>query len=195
MRIQNFASGLLRRGKAVIAGLAAATLLMPVPAMAITYLGSWQASFSQTGGPTPPKPTFSDAVSGQNDTLLVDMGEYQGATATATSTIQLTRQVSISSSSQAVQFDHSFSGLFEQAGYSVKLSVLDSKGKSLVAINVSRSTTSKTFTELQDSINALDSLAKGTYTLVVTITDQTNNKIGGWKRNTSQEHEFDFQGQ
>jgi hypothetical protein len=63
--------------------------------------------------------------------------------------------------------------------------VEDSSGHVVVApINVSKSTNSKTFTELPDSLNVNKTLAKGTYTLVVTVTNTTSNKIGGWK-NTS----------
>jgi hypothetical protein len=197
MNWTNVASTVLWRMRRVVGGLAAALLLIPMPAMAITYLGSWQASYSQSGGPTPPTPTFSDSgVSGQNDTVLVDMGEYQGSTAKATSTIELTRDISISSSSQVIQFDHSFAGLFEQAGYSVTVAVENSKGQVVVTpISISKTTTSTTFKELQDSLNVNERLSKGSYTLVVTVTDATNNKIGGWKRHNSQSHEFDFQGQ
>jgi hypothetical protein len=190
---------LLGRMRRVVGGLVAALLLMPVPAMAITYLGSWSATFTQTGGPTPPKPTFTDSLSsgGQNDTLLVAMGDYQGSTAAATSTIQLTRPITISQPTQVIEFDHSFAGLFAQAGYSATVAVKDSSGHAVVTpFSLNESTTSKNFTELQDSLNVNKKLARGNYTLVVTVTDTTNNKIGGWKKYQSiSAHEFDFQGQ
>ena len=98
---------------------------------------------------------------------------------------------------QTVEFDHSFSGLFSQAGYSVTVAVKNSSGQTvLTPISVNRSTTSKTFTELQDSLNALEKkIPNGNYTLVVTVTDTTSNKIGGWKHGSKSKHEFDFQGQ
>jgi hypothetical protein len=203
MNAKNWAVLLPRGLRRVVGGVVTTLLLMPVPAMAITYLGSWSATFTQTGGPTPPKPTFTDVPNfngnPQNDQLLVDMGEYQGSTATATSTIQLTRQVSIPKT-QRIEFDDGFSGLFSQAGYSATVTVKDSNGNIIVTpINVTKSTTSKTFIELQDSNNVTQSIAGSAknYTLVVTVTHNTSNKVGGWKHNPPHKsaHEFDFQGQ
>jgi hypothetical protein len=186
----------LWRMRGVLGGLATLLVLMPVPAMAITYLGSWSPMITESGTPTPPTPTFTDTVSGQDDTLLVTMGEYQGTSATATSRIQLTRQVMITDNSQVVDIIHTFAGLFEQAGYQTKITVQDSNGNTVVSINDNRLTNSKTFTELQSSINVSDTLSKGTYTITVTVTDFTNNKFGGWKNfNSISAHEFDFQGQ
>jgi hypothetical protein len=194
---------LLGRMRRVVGGLVAALLLMPLPAMAITYLGSWTvASSSATGGPTPPTFTIAgDNVTnaGQNDQLLVSIPDYQGSTANATSTITLTRPVSISQpGGQTVEFDHSFTGLFSQAGYSVTVALDDSSGHVvLTPISVNKSTTSTQFAQLQDSVKALErKIPNGSYTLVVTLTDTTSNKIGGWKRYQSiSAHEFDFQGQ
>ena len=113
------------RWRRVLGGAVALLVLMPVPAMALTFLGSWVKSTSVSGGPTPPTPSFSDSTSGQNDSLIVDMGDYQGATATANSSITLTRQFQITSSSQQMQFDHAAMNQFAQAGEKVTLKVED----------------------------------------------------------------------
>ena len=201
MNARTWAFTLLRRMRGVAGGLVAALLLMPLPAMAITFLGSWSPTFTQTGGPTPPTPTIvSDSVTnaGQDDQLLVNMDQYQGSTAKASSQIVLTRQIQITSSSQTVEFDHTYDALFSFAGYTTTVQVKDLQGHVVITpINVSKSNTSGTFKELQDNANVRQSLANGTYNLVVTITNTTNNKVGGWKFNPGHksEHEFDFQGQ
>src|SRR5215831_2905633 len=53
--------------KRLAAGLAAALLLTPVPAMALTFTTGWVASYSQAGGPTPPTPVYTDATAGGRD--------------------------------------------------------------------------------------------------------------------------------
>jgi hypothetical protein len=192
---------LLGRMRRVVGGLVAALLLMPVPALAITYLGSWSAMTTVSGGPKPPTPAIiSDAITngGQNDQLLVNVGQYQGSTATASSQIVLTRQIQITSNSQGIEFDHTYDALFSYGGYTTRVEVDNSKGQAVITpINVSPSNSSAAFKELQDNLNVKQSLAKGTYTLKITIINTTNNKVGGWKFNPGHKsfHEFDFQGQ
>jgi hypothetical protein len=193
----NRAAARLKGCGRVLGGLTAAILLLPMPAMAISYITSWQATYNQSGSPLPPKATFNDGgIVGQNDTLFVDPGEYTNGTTPASSSITLTRQVSLSAN-QTIEFDHSFSGLFAQGGYSATVVVEDLMGHPVVTpFSVNKNTTSSSFIELQDSLNVRNRLNNGNYLLVVTVTDVTNNKLGGWKKNNkSQEHEFDFQGQ
>jgi hypothetical protein len=177
----------------VVGALAACLVLLPVPAMALTFTGSWVASYSQSGGPTPPTPTFTDNLSAdQNqDVLTVNMGTYQGATAPATSTIQLARPFSVSARSQTVEFDHAFTTLFNQGGATVTVAVQDALGQTLVTpINFSQSTTGTAF--LSDDETVFNRLRAGNYTLAVTVTYQTSNKIGGYQSRSV--HTFDFEG-
>src|SRR5262249_22824562 len=115
----------------VVGELVTALLLMPMPALALTHLRSRHALTPLVGHPTPPTPVVTDSVSGQKDTLLVDMGVYTPSTATQTASSQvvLTRQVEIDKASQAIEFTHNFAGLFAYAGYNVTVQVKDSSGK------------------------------------------------------------------
>jgi hypothetical protein len=180
----------------ILGGAVAALVLLPVPAMAtLSFIGSWTPSTSVSGGPTPPKPTYSDNTSGQDDSLIVDLGNYQGATATANSSITLTRQFQITGvSTQQIQFDHSAIQQFAQAGENLSLKVEDATGKNVLftPITFSYSNPSSNFATVLDNELYKTILGKGTYTLVVNVAYKTNNKLGGWKKKSA--HQFDIEG-
>jgi hypothetical protein len=182
------------RWRRVIPGLVVALLLMPTPALALTFLGSWSATYTQTGGPTPPTPVFTDSVSGQDDRLTVDMGNYTGSTAVATSTIQLTRQIQVTSASQAVQYAHAAGYTFQQAGETVTVVLKNASGGTTLStpISVSFTNNSTVPVTFSDSETVRNTLNGGTYTLVVTVTHKTNNKLGLWRKKS--QHVFDFAG-
>jgi hypothetical protein len=186
-----------RCGKPVLLGLAAALLLAPVPALAFTFTGSWVATFSQTGGPTPAQPTFTDRTSGSGheDDLFVDMQEYQGATAPAASTIQLSRSFRVQDARESLELSHEFATYFAQGGATVTVAVKDTSGTVVATpLTFDRSTSSSTFTAISDDQERELRLGRGNYSLVVTVTYKTNNKLGGWKRKKSQHH-FQFEGE
>ncbi len=157
-------------------GVAAALVLLPVPAMAaLTFTGTtWTvASDTQSGGPTPPAATFTDVTNNpkQEDDLYVNMGNYTGSTKTATSSIELTRGITLSSSNQLLEFEQNFMTELKQAGLSVTVSVKNSSGQVVqTPLTYSTSTSSTSFvkyTVSQANINNL--LKSGAYTLDVTV--------------------------
>jgi hypothetical protein len=186
----------LGRWKQLIGGVVAALMLLPVPAMALTFLGSWHATISGSGGPTPPPATFSDVTNnpGQVDDLTVNMGNYQGSTATATSSIELTRQFTVPSPSQKLSFQEQFTSQFTQAGASVSVAVKDAAGKNTLftPLFFSIQSTIKQPVTVQVFQLATRTVSSGTYTFDVKVVYNTNNKIGGWK--TISPHAFEFKG-
>lgn len=187
------ARSVLRSPARLLAGLAAALLLLPIPAMALTFNGSWQSATAVSGGPTPPTPTFTDSTNGPDDNLTVDMGSYQGQTKTAYSTIGLARTINVPSAGEAIKFAEQFSTDFQQGQVALAVAVFDSKGNLVAApITFSKSVAATTFTNVSDSQTATKSFNGGNYILTVGVAYDTTNKIGGWK--TKSKHHFEFTG-
>lgn len=197
MRLRSFTGGLIGRpALRVLAGLPALLLLLPLPAMALTFTGNWAATYSQSGGPTPPKPTFSDVTNNaeQVDDLSVNMGNYQGSSAPATSTINLTRGISITAPGQDVDFAHLLVAGFQNAGTDITVSVKNSTGQTVVRpVQLNLNNTSKNLEYFLAFQNDVARLNKGNYTLNVQVQYFTNNKVGGWK-SISAFHQFVFEG-
>ena len=165
--------------------------------MALTFTSSWVAAVSLSGGPTPPTPTFTDSTNAakQEDNLYVEMGNYQGATKVASSTIDLTRNINISASSQGVEFEHDLLAEFKQAGAAVTVSVRDSAGRTVVTpIQFNRQNQSADPTYFATFQQEFANVKKGDYTLDVKARYFTNNKVGGWK-SISGFHHFEFEGE
>jgi hypothetical protein len=193
MRLKSLPLGLRKTWWRLTTSLVAVLILVPVPAMALTFTGPWQAVTSTSGGPTPPAATFSDVTNGGDDNLFVNMGNYQGTTQKALSVIALTRNISVPSSGEAIQFAHAFTTDFKQGGVDVAVAVFDNHGH-LVAtpITFDKQTTSTTFTTISANQSVKQNINGGNYILSVGIAYNTNNKIGGWK--TKSQHHFEFLG-
>ena len=186
-------SALSRRGWRVLGGLVAAALLMPLPAMALTFTSAWQSSTAVFGGPTPTAATFTDTTNGGDDNLFVDMGSYQGKTKTAASAIGLARSINVPSAGEAIDFAQQFASQFKEAGVNLAVAVFDSKGNLVAApITFSQSNSSTTFTTISANQSVTRTLKGGNYTLAVGIVYNTNNKIGGWK--AISKHHFEIDG-
>jgi hypothetical protein len=196
MNMTNLAAAMVRNGGRMAGGLLAAGLLMPLPALALTFTGSWQAATYVSGAPTPTAPTFTDSVTNvspnqQDDNLTVNLGTYQGATQTAISSIALARGITVSSPSEAIDFADQFAAQFKQAGVNVAVAVFNSKGQLVAApLTFSQSTNSTAFTTISANQNVTQTFKAGNYTLAVGIAYNTNNKMGGWK--AISRHHFEF---
>ena len=190
----------VRQWKRMVGGLAAALVLLPVPAMAaLSFSGTtWTVvSNTQTGGPTPPAATFADSTNNakQEDDLFVNMGNYTGSNNNANSIIELTRGITLSSSNQLLEFEQQFTTQVQQAGINAAVKVLNSNGQVVqtpLSFDVN-SSGSKTVTYNVSQANFNNLLAAGNYTLDVKIIYATNNKVGMWK-NISKHH-FEFLGE
>jgi hypothetical protein len=196
MLVKPVATLFFGRWKQLIGGAVAALMLLPVPAMALTFIDAWAPVISTSGGPKPAPPTFSDVTNNakQLDDLTVNMGNYQGSTATAQSSIELTRHVSVPDGSQNVSFQEQFTSQFTQAGASVTVAVKDASGHNVLFTPLSfsfQSTLTQPVT-VQVFQLATRKVNGGTYTFDVKVAYNTNNKIGGWK--TISPHAFEFKG-
>jgi hypothetical protein len=186
---------LLGQWKRFVAGLLAALVLLPVPAMAaITFNGTWTPVISTVGGPTPPTPLWSDATNnpGQVDDLTVNMGTYQGSTQQATSKIELTRPINLSTDNQTIEYLNQFTSQFTKAGVNVEVWVKNSSGQVVLNPIVVSHNFSNTTTLQETDMTFANTLKKGNYTLEVQVIYNTNNKVGGWK--TISPHKFEFKG-
>jgi hypothetical protein len=194
MRLRPIAEALIGRPVRLLAALMALGLLLPVPALALTFTSSWQAVVSTSGGPTPPTPTFTDDTDGHVDNLLVNMGAEQASKANSSSTIELTRTFSLDAS-EKVEFEERLRSEFQNAGATATVSVKDATGKTVVTpINISVNNTSDKLKTLGDFDRESSRLAKGSYTLDVKVHYFTNNKVGAWK-SISTHHQFEFEGE
>ena len=180
----------------ILGGAVAALVLLPVPAMAmLSFSSPWTGSPSVSGTPTPPVPTVSDSTSGQDDSLIINMGTYQGTT--ANSSITLTRQFQITGvSSQQVEFNHSAIDQFMQAGETLSLKVEDASGHVLFTpVTFAYTNPSSSLATVQDSELYKTILSKGTYTLVLNVAYKTNNKFSGsWGGKKKSAHRFVIEG-
>jgi hypothetical protein len=174
----------------------AAVVLLPVPALALTFTSPWTANTLVLGGPTPPTPTFTDAVTGQQDDLNVDMGTYQGATARAFSAIHLTRGFTITDGGgQDVMLEADYVTFLAHAGFVVREKVKTANGHTILDISGGHFTvenasgTEKLFAQ-EKAI--MGHLKRGDYVIAVTVSYHTNNKIGSWRMKSL--HHFELLG-
>jgi hypothetical protein len=195
MPIKTVAAKLMGRWKQLLGGLIAALLLLPVPAMALTFSGHWKAIVQRQGRPKPQRPTFTDVPNnpGQMDMLTVNMGNYQGVKSTATSSIDLTHRFTITAPQQQIKLNDQFASQFAQAGARVTVTIKDAQGHVLrTPLRFRGKIRSASFGTLQADLAKFLTLRKGHYILDVQVIFQTDRKRGGW--NTISPHKFVFMG-
>jgi hypothetical protein len=195
MLTAKIATRFLRRWKQLLGGLIAVVLLVPVPALALTFSGSWKPVLQRTGRPRPPRATFTDVTNnpGQKDELSVNLGNYQGGKTKATSSIELTRRFSISTPQEQLEFKGQFVDQFAQAGEKVLVTIKDAHGNTVLrTFSFKEKVNSSKFTTVEEEFDRLIRLKKGHYVLDVKVLFQTDRKTGGWK--TISPHQFDFIG-
>jgi hypothetical protein len=200
MPIKTIALKLVGRWKQLVGGLVAALVLLPVPAMALTFSGSWKAVILTKGKPLPPKPTFADVTNNakQKDQLTVNMGNYQGVKTVSVSSIELTRRFSISAPSQQLQVEDQLFNQFARSGGQVTVVVKDMNGHVVTTPLRFRTPFPPTnfggFTPFGDGEKFQSSpfsLKKGHYIFDVKIVYRSGHH-GGWK--TISPHQFEFVG-
>jgi hypothetical protein len=189
---KGIAAGVLGNWRRWLGGVVAGLVLLPVPAMALTFSGSWQAVVQRQGIPIPPRPIFTDNHVGAQDNLTVNMGDYQSRSANATSSIELTRRFSISSPTEQIKLEDVFSGQFANSGVKLSVAIKDPRtGRVLrTPLAFQQQIRSTSFSKIDAEITKFLTLRRGRYLLDVKIIYQSHHRRGGWQ--TISPHQFEF---
>lgn len=179
-----------------MAGLAFALLLLvPVPALALTFLGSWNFFSATTGG------GGSDIVNGtfnnnsdnpNNYGLVIGMGFVNPPSTITKYSVTATRDFQITSESQLVAIAHSFGSLLNNGSINATISI-QRYGVANDPFNFppySITTPPGTFVGL-NNFSRIGRLTLGLYRLSLTIT-YMRTPTDTW--NNSSPHTFTFQG-
>jgi hypothetical protein len=204
--LTNLTAALLRGGRRMTGGLLAAALLIPLPAMALTYNGNWTVKTDTASwGATPPSLDLG-TQSGQEDDLYVNMGAYNNSsnsTSAATSTITLSRGFSVTGTNgkvkngQNVFLETDYATFLQFAGLSVSEVVTDSNNHPVMNLSggplmQNQGNGSKLFA---NTANTNHNLNDGNYTITLSITYNANNKMhepGSWFNKSR--HHFEILG-
>jgi hypothetical protein len=101
----------------------ALALLIPVPALGITFLGSWRFFSSNVGG-SPTGLTPPGIVDNPNDYgLTINMGQVQPPSTTSKYSITATRDFSITDPSELIRISHSFGSQMENGNINVTMTI------------------------------------------------------------------------
>ncbi|HMP18439.1 MAG TPA: hypothetical protein PKD72_15545, partial [Gemmatales bacterium] len=101
----------------------ALALLIPVPALGLTFLGSWRFFTSNVGG-LPSGLTAPGIVDIVNDyTLSINMGQVAPPSTVSKYSITATRDFSISDPSELIRISHSFNSLMSDGNINVTMTI------------------------------------------------------------------------
>ncbi|HQR09102.1 MAG TPA: hypothetical protein PLN21_19930 [Gemmatales bacterium] len=179
-----------------MAGLAFALLLLvPVPALALTFLGSWNFFSATTGG------GGSDIVNGtfhnnsdnpNNYGLTIGMGFVNPPSTITKYSVTATRDFQITSDSQLISIAHSFGSFLDNGSISATLSI-QRYGVANDPFNFPPySVTTPPGTFVGTNLTRFGRLTLGLYRLSLTITYMRTPPNGSW--NNSSPHTFTFLG-
>lgn len=171
-------------------------LLIPVPALALTFLGSWNFFSATTGG------GGSDIVNGtftnpvpenpNNYGLIIGMGYVNPPSTISKYSVTATRDFQITDPAQTVNIAHSFGSMLNNGSINVTLTI-QRYGVANDPFNFppySITTPPGLFVGL-DNFQRSGRLTLGLYRLSLTIT-YMRNPTGSW--NNSSPHTFTFKG-
>lgn len=184
-----------------IAGLAFALLLLvPVPALALTFLGSWNYFKATTGGGGPDivQGTSSNNTDNPNNYgLTIGMGFVNPPSTITKYSVTATRDFQITDPVQSVNIAHSFASLVNDGSINVTLSIQrygvanDPFNFPPYSQTVPASAPPGSLLFL-DNFNRTGRLTQGLYRLSLTITYMRTPPNGSW--NNSSPHTFTFRG-
>jgi hypothetical protein len=165
-----------RPWKRVVLGVVTAALLLPLPAMAITFLGSWSVIQFRTGGA--PAATVTSGDSGGGGFLSVNLGNYSASRA-AVSQVTAVRSFRVRSSGELVNFERQLSTQIRNANLKVEVQFLRITGRSKFPISSVTESAGSTMRTV--NFNQTDSrfLTGGLYMAVLTVRQQ-KSASGSW---------------
>lgn len=176
MMASTIPKGTRRPWKRIVAGVVTAALLLPLPAMAITFLGSWSVTQFRTG--SPPVAVVSSGDTGGGGFLSIDMGSYT-APRSAVSQVTAVRTFRVRSSGELLNLDRQFSTQLRNANLNLDVQFQRITGRSSFRINpITESAGSTTRTV---GLNRTDSrfMTGGLYRAVITVR-QHKSATGMW---------------
>lgn len=171
-------------------------LLVPVPALGITFLGSWRFFSTTTGGSVAGSSTgFSDQAN--NYGLTIGMGSVQPPSNVSKYSVTATRDFQITSLSELVRISHSFGTFISDGSINVTMTI-QRYGVANDPFNfppysfVAPQSNPPAFAYLDDFFRT-GTLTQGLYRLSLTITYmRTPGPNSSW--NNSSPHTFNFRG-
>lgn len=190
----NFDTLRLRLPK-IAAALAIIACLLPVPVLALSFLGTWQFFESKSGTQLPPSHNhFSSDNPGVGGNLQIDMRQFT-TTTDGKITVTATRDFALSRT-ELVNISHSFGSLLANGNISVTMSVvrigaMDVFGWPPYSGNAGNGPPGVFGTNFNKSV----ALSAGNYRVSLTIiynTGSLNNPGGQW--NNTSIHNFNFSG-
>ncbi len=170
------------RWRKVVGGVAALALFVPVPALALTFLGSWNITQNQTGGAPPATVTSQDTSTG--GILSIDLGSFSH-TGAASSTVTARRNFRVASAGEAVTVARNLETILKNASVNATVQI---QHVSFPAFNDTAGSRPRLF---QDATTRTKRLGGGTYQVVVTVRN-TKDRIGSWT--TVSPYQFTFSG-
>jgi hypothetical protein len=183
-------SSLLRN---IIGATLAVVLLIPVPALGITFLGGWRFFASVPGIAT------TNAVDNPNNyDLTISMGQVNPPSTVTKLSVTATRDFQITSASELVRISHSFSSILRDGSINATLTIQrygvanDPFNFPPYSFTAPGAPAPPSNPSLNDFFKQSD-LMQGLYRLSLTITyTRQNNPDSFW--NNSSPHVFNFRG-
>ncbi len=174
----------VRRGgvRKILGGAAALALFLPLPALALTFLGSWQITQQQTG--SAPRATVTSHDTGTGGVLNIDLKSFS-ARATGTSTVTAVRNFQVASPSEVVTVARNLQSILKNASVDATVQI---QGIGFPAFSDAAGSRPRLF---QDTTSRTKRLRGGTYRVVVTVRN-TKDRNGSW--NTVSPYQFTFSG-
>jgi hypothetical protein len=160
-----------------------------MPALALSFLGTWQFNQNQTGGA--PRAAVSSRDFSGGGSLTINMGSFSRR-GEGTSTVTATRNFSVSSPREAVTIASQFQSILKNAGVDVSVDVrrVNGGGDVFGFSRFDRSVNSRP-RFFDRSYSRTRTLASGTYRVTVTVRD-TKERTGSWT--TVSPYQFTFSG-
>lgn len=170
------------RWRRVVGGVAALALFVPVPALALTFLGSWNITQAQTGGA--PAATVTSQDTNNGGILSINLGSFSQRTA-ASSTVTARRNFRVASAGEAITIARNLQAILKNASVSATVQV---QHVGFPAFSDSAGSRPRLF---QDNTTRTKRLGGGTYQVIVTVRN-TKDRNGSWT--TVSPYQFTFSG-
>ena len=166
----------------MLGGAAALALLLPLPALALTFLGSWQITNQQTGGA--PRATVTSQDNSSGGVLNIDLKSFS-CRASGSSTVTAVRNFRVDSPSEVVTVARSLQTILKNAAVDATVQI---QGVRFPNFDEAAGSRPRLFA---DSTSRQKRLRGGTYRVVVTVR-ASKDRNGSWT--TVSPYQFTFSG-